>query len=207
VLEKGYKNNPEEYGIILANGIFLIEGGRLDEGIGFLEKAVALVDYEPDAWTQLGIAYSKKGEIQIALNHFEKALSLAKTDPLIHNNLGLLYLSIFRQSNKRRDLTCAVESFKKVIELDPGLVSAYNGLGVAYRLGGQIDEAITWWNKALERNPDYDPPIYNLSLAHFDKGNKIQALKFFEKYLLLKGPFLSPEERRKIMSFIRKCKE
>lgn len=207
VLEKGYINNPKDYGIILANGIFLIGKDRLNEGIEFLEKAVAIIDYDPEAWTHLGIAFSKKGEMPKALRYYKKAVSLDETDPLIHNNLGLLYLSIFRQSKKEEDNARAVESFEKVIELDPGLVSAYNGLGVAYRLVGRIDESIICWEKAIELSPDYDSPIYNLSLAYLEKGDKIRALKFFEKYLLLKGPFLSPEERRRIEAYIRKCKE
>lgn len=207
VLEKGYNNNPGDYGIIFANGIFLIRENRLDEGIEFLEKALAIIDYDPEVWTHLGIAFSKKGEVQKALRCYEKAVSLDETDPLIHNNLGLLYLSIFRQSEKKEGISRAVESFEKAIELDPALISAYNGLGVTHRLMGQIDEAITWWNKALELNPDYDSPIYNLSLAYLEKGDKNRALKCFEKYLLLKGPFLSPEERRKIETYIRKCKE
>lgn len=59
---------------------------------------------------------------------------------------------------------------RKAIDLDPGFVSAYNGLGLAYRLVGKVDEAITWWDKALE-----------LSLAYLEKGDKIQALKYFER--------------------------
>jgi tetratricopeptide (TPR) repeat protein len=100
-----------------------------------------------------------------------------------------------------------LESYRKAIELDPGLASAYNGLAGVFHIIGQTDNAISMWGKALELEPDYDFPIYNLGLAHLDKGNKAQALKYFERYLLLKDRTLSPDERRKIVELIRLCKD
>jgi Flp pilus assembly protein TadD len=99
-----------------------------------------------------------------------------------------------------------LECFKKAIELDPALASAYNGLGVSYRLAGQIDNAITVWEKILELSPDYDLPIYNLGVAYLAKGDKAQALKYFEKYLQLKNKALSPAERREVEEYIKNCK-
>jgi len=55
-------------------------------------------------------------------------------------------------------------------------------------------------------DPNFDFPVYNLGLAYFEKGNKNQALKYFEKYLSLKKNTLSTEELRKIEGFIKRCK-
>ncbi len=207
VIENGYENNPYDYEVISAYGLLLVNEGKLDKGIEFLEKALEIIDYDPEVWMHLGIAYSQKGELQKALESNEKALSLDDTDALIYNNLGLLYYVIFSQTKNIQDHTRALESYRKAIELDPGLSSAYNGLGGVYKVVGQTDNAIAMWEKALELDPDYDFPIYNLGVAYFEKGNKAQALKYFEKYLLLKDRMLSPEERRKIVEFIRMCKD
>jgi arylsulfatase A-like enzyme/Flp pilus assembly protein TadD len=207
VMESGYINNPDDYGIISAYGLLLVNEGRLDKGIEFLQKALGIIDYDPEVWTHLGIAYSQKGEFQKALHSYEKALSLDDTDALIHNNLGLLHFSTLIQTKKVQEGTKALESYRKAIELDPGLASAYNGLAGVFHVIGQTDNAISMWEKALELEPDYDFPIYNLGLAHLDKGNKAQALKYFERYLLLKDRTLSPEERRKIVELIRLCKD
>jgi arylsulfatase A-like enzyme/Flp pilus assembly protein TadD len=207
VMEKGYTNNPDDYGIISAYGLFLVKEGKLGKGIEFLQKAIEIIDYDPDVWTHLGIAYSQKGEVQKALDSYGKALSLDDTDALIYNNLGLLYFTIFSQTKNVRDHAKTLESYRKAIELDPGLASAYNGLAGVFHVIGQIDNAISMWEKALELEPEYDFPIYNLGLAHLDKGNKAQALKYFERYLLLKDRTLSPEERRKIVELIRLCKD
>ena len=206
VMESGYKNNPEDYGIISSYGVLLVKQGKLDQGIEFLQKSLKIIDYYPEDWTYLGIAYGQKGEFEKALDCYEKALSLDNTDAMIYYNKGLFHLSQFMQIKSRPDHAWALECFKKAIELDPGLASAYNGLGVGYRIAGQINSAITVWEKTLELNPDYDLPIYNLGVAYLEKGNKAQALKYFEKYLLLKNKTLSPEERREIEEFIKNCK-
>jgi tetratricopeptide (TPR) repeat protein len=207
VMESGYKNNPEDYGIISAYGLFLVKEGKLDKGIEFLQKALEIIDYDPDVWTHLGIAYSQKGEVQRALDSYGTALSLDDSDALIYNNLGLLHFAIFGQTKNIQNHTRALESYRKAIELDPGLASAYNGLAGVFHAIGQIDNAISLWEKALELEHDYDFPIYNLGVAFFEKGNKAQALKYFERYLLLKDKTLSFEERRIITEYIRKCKD
>ncbi len=207
VMENGYKNNPFDYEVISAYGLLLVNEGKLDKGIEFLQKALEIIDYDPEIWMHLGIAYSQKGEFQKALESNQKALSLDDTDALIYNNLGLIYFTLFSQTKNIEDHTRALEHYRKAIELDPDLSSAYNGLGGVFKVIGQTDNAISMWERALELNPDYDFPIYNLGVAHFEKGNKAQALKYFERYLLLKDGMLSPEERRKIVEFIRMCKD
>jgi tetratricopeptide (TPR) repeat protein len=206
VLENGYRNNAVDYGIISSYGVLLVKQGKLDQGIELLQKSLVLIDYYPEDWTYLGVAYGQKGEFGKALECYEKALSLDNTDAMIYYNKGLFHLSLFMQAKSRPDHARALECFKKAIELDPGLAAAYNGLGVGYRVAGQVDSAITVWEKTLELNPDFDLPIYNLGVAYLEKGNKAQALKHFEKYLVLKDKTLSPEERREVEEFIKNCK-
>jgi tetratricopeptide (TPR) repeat protein len=206
VMENGYKNNPEDYGIISSYGALLVKQGKLDQGIELLHKSLAIIDYNPEDWTYLGVAYGQKGEFKKALDCFESALSLDDTDPQIYYNKGLFHLSLFMQTKSLPDHARALECFKKAIELDPGLASAYNGLGVGYRIVGQVNSAIAVWEKTLELSPDFDLPIYNLGVAYLEKGEKSQALKYFEKYLALKDKSLSPAERREIEEFIKNCR-
>ncbi len=206
VMEEGLENNPGNYSIISGYGFFLVKEGKLDKGIELLNRALALIDFDPDVWINLGIAYWKKGEYQKSLEHYEKALSLDNNDAVIFSNLGTLYLSIFMQTKKREDHNRSIENFREAVELDPVFASAYNGLGGAYKIVGQNDEAIAAWEKSIELRPDFDFPVYNLGVAYLEKGNKARALKYFERYLVLKKNTISPEERRKIEDFIKKCK-
>jgi len=206
IMEEGCNHNHENYAIISAYGILLVEERKWDKGIEVLQKGLALIDFDPEAWNYLGIAYWRKGEDQKALEHYRKALSLDDTNAMVSSNLGALYLSIFMRTRERETHFQSMEYFKKAIELDPDLALAYRGLGVGYRVAGKAREAITIWEKALELSPDDDFLVYNLGKAYLETGSKSQALKYFEKYLLIKKNTISPEERSEIETLIQECK-
>jgi superkiller protein 3 len=205
-METAYKNNPENYGVILNYGNLLVETGNLEEGIAFLQKAVGIIDTDPDAWMHLGLAYTIKREFQKALEYYEKALTLDKTNAWIHDSLGFIHFSIFQKTGNTENNDAALENFRKAIELDPRLASAYNGLGGAYKAEGQLDKAISAWEKSLEIDKDYTFPLYNLGVAYLQKGDKNRAVRYFERYLYLNFRNLSPYEVKEIEELILKCK-
>ena len=207
VLEEGFKNNPENYDIISAYGMLLIEKEDLDKGIEMLQAGLALIDFDPDIFNYLGLGYWKKGDNEKALEYYHKALELDDNLALAHSNLGALHYSVFLRTKKRADLAQSMDSFKKAIECDPKLAIAYKGLGFCYRVAGRADAAISVWEKSLELNPGDTYIILRIGLAHLDMGNKIQALEYFEKYLALYGNSISPEERQQVEDYIRKCKQ
>lgn len=207
LLEKGSEHNPENYDILSAYGMLLVEAGEWEKGIEVLETGLALVDFDPMAWDLLGFAYWRKGDEQKALEYYRQSLAVDDTYAATYSNLGGLYFSKFSYSRKKSDYLQAMEYFKKAIEYDPELTLAYKWLGVGYRLVGRVDAAITVWEKALELDPTDAQIVLDLGKAHLDKNNKAVALKYLEQYLGLRKDTLSPEERREIESLIRKCKQ
>jgi tetratricopeptide (TPR) repeat protein len=207
LLEEGFRNNPENYEIVTAYGMLLVEAGEMEKGIKVLETGLALVDFDPMTWDLLGFAYWQKGDEQKALEHYRQALALDDTFAVTYSKLGDLYFSKFTRRQNRADYNRAMEYFKKAIEHDPNLSFAYRGLGIGYRIAGQLDAAITIWEKAIELNPADDFVLLNLGKAHLEKNNKTVALKYFERYLGLREDTLSPEERREIDALIRMCKQ
>ena len=206
IMETGYRNNAENYRIILNYGVLMIKTGLLSKGIEFLQKAIGIIETDPDAWTYLGIAYTVKSEFQKALEYFDKALTLDSSSALIHDNLGFLHFSIYQKTGKIEDNAAALRNFQMAVDLDPRLASAYNGLGGAYKVVGQLEKAISAWEKSLEIHPDYGFPLYNLGVLYLQKGNKDQALIYFKRYLFLNYRNLATEELREIEGLIVKCK-
>ena len=207
VLEEGVRNKPENYDLVSAYGIFLVEKEEWDKGVEILEKALALVDYDPEVFNSLGFAHWKKGDEEKALKYCQKAIELDGSFAMAHSNLGALHYSVYLQTKKTPDLAKSMDHFKKAIEYDPKLAIAYRGLGMCYRIAGRADAAISVWEKSLELNPDDAFVILRIGIAHLDMGNKSQALERFEKYLALAGNSISAEERRQIEDYIRKCKK
>ncbi|MEE9390052.1 MAG: sulfatase-like hydrolase/transferase, partial [Candidatus Aminicenantaceae bacterium] len=139
ILREGYQNCPTSYKIITTFGIFLTEVRQYDAAINILKEGLTLIDYDPDTWNYLGVAYWKKGDFEDALQAFRKSLALDNNYPIAFNNMGSVYLSKFLKTKERQSLQKAIENFKKAIELDPNYASAYNGLGAAYRNAGNIE--------------------------------------------------------------------
>lgn len=67
VLRRGYQLNPSSYRIITTLGIFLFHFGAPDEAIEILKKGLAIIDFDPEAWNYLGVAYWKKGDLTEAV--------------------------------------------------------------------------------------------------------------------------------------------
>ncbi|MFQ5721880.1 MAG: sulfatase-like hydrolase/transferase, partial [Candidatus Aminicenantales bacterium] len=164
-LREGLQNNPTSYRIITTFGIFLTDVGQYDAAINILKRGLTLIDYDPEIWNYLGVAYWRKKDYQKALEAYQKALSLDSDYPIIFNNLGSLYLSLFLKTREPENYQKSIENFKRALELDPNYASAYNGLGAAYSQGGDVDGAIFCWEKAVELKPDFTFPLYNLGLA------------------------------------------
>ena len=205
VLLEAYRNNPSSYRIITTYGIFLVDAGRFDEAIGILNKGIALIDYDPEVWNYLGVAYWGQGKFDEARKAYDRGLALDTNYPYLINNIGSLHLSLYLKSKDPADLRNAVDDFKKAAALDPRYPSAYNGLGAALKMAGDTDGAIANWKKAVELKPDYDFPLYNLGLAFLAKGDKSQALSYFQAYKKKYYDGLPPQEKKKLDALIQKC--
>jgi arylsulfatase A-like enzyme/Flp pilus assembly protein TadD len=206
VLREGYQNCPGSYKVIITFGMFLTDVGAFDQAIDILKKGLAIIDYDPELWNYLGVAYWKKGDFEEASKALHQALSLDENYPIAINNLGSVYLSAYLKTKEAGALQKAVGNFKKAIELDPRYESAYNGLGTALKISGDLDGAILNWKKAVEIKPDYGFALYNLGLAYLIKGEKASAREYLQKYKSRFYTALPPNEQQKLDELIAQCK-
>lgn len=75
-------------------------------------------------------------------------------------------------------------AFLSVIKADPTVVEAYNGVGVTFWRRGQYDEALAWYKKALDLNPDFGDVYYNIACIYSLKQKKTLALRYLQIALL-----------------------
>jgi arylsulfatase A-like enzyme/Flp pilus assembly protein TadD len=206
-LDEGVRDNPENYALLSSLGMLLVmrrQDGRAEE---VLKKALAVVDFDPDAWTTLGGIEMRKGDPAKALECFDRAVSLDPAFTPAYLNIGAARMArYFGHGRDPEDLALAVKSFRRAVVLDPAMHPAWRGLGAASMASGNTEEAIAAWEKALALDPRDGFSTYNLGLAYLGKGDKPRALRLFETYLELAKATLTDEERSRVMELIAKCR-
>ena len=53
------------------------QNGEVDEALSYFEKLVMLNPNHPRVYTDMGIAYEKKGDIESAVNHYRKSVEMS----------------------------------------------------------------------------------------------------------------------------------
>lgn len=205
ILRDGLLNNKNNVAILSKLGIILTETNRSKEAIKILKRCTEIEDFNPEYWNYLGVAYYKAGDFKHALEAYNNAIELDDDYALAYNNIGNIYLAVYLKSQDRIAYDMSVRNFKKAIELDTNLASAHNGLGGAYKKEGRIDDAIFLWKKSLELKPDFAFSLYNLGMTYLEKGDKAQALEYFEKYKTQYYDSLPAKEQGNIDALIRRC--
>ena len=104
-------------------------------------------------------------------------------------NIGRFYL-------KDGHYEKAVSEYQKAIGMDPQLVSAYNGIGIAYTMLERYEDAVTAQRKALELQPDFAKAHAGLGLTYFRQNVLESALEHYRHAVALDLEFL--EARLKI---------
>jgi len=107
----------------------------------------------------------------------EKNQPAQAADVLGHFNRGVYF---YRQ----REMTQALQSYQKVIELDPAQVEAYNNMGILYQDLGDFNRAREAYQKALEINPQYEKAHHNLGTLFYLNNRYEESIAAFQKALL-----------------------
>ena len=207
VLRQALERNPESIRIISSTGVALIEAGRSDEAVEIFQRALKLIDYDPEVWNFLGVAYWNTGRFREARQCYERTLSLDGNYAIAHNNLGSLYLSEYLASPDPGILIKAEAAFREAVRLDPKYASAHNGLGTALKMRGDVTGAVASWEKALELNPDFGFPLYNLGLIHISRGDPARALGYLLRYKDKYYDSLPVDEKAALDRLIAECRE
>jgi Tfp pilus assembly protein PilF len=100
------------------------------------------------------------------------------SETLTHFNLGV-------QCYNQREFLKAIQSYQKVIELNPTYIEAYNNLGLVYQEIGDLNRAFGAYQKSIEINPQYEKGYNNLGILFYLKGRNEEALESFQKALTI----------------------
>jgi tetratricopeptide (TPR) repeat protein len=108
------------------------------------------------------------------LDEYRQTQMINADHPSAHMNLGILALN-------QGDYAAAETSYKKAVEVEPALTTAYVNLADLYRMLGRDQEGEQLLRDAISQSPDMAAVHYALGLNLVRKGNHDGAMKFLQQ--------------------------
>lgn len=166
-------NNAE---IAVERGRVLLEAGELVEARTAARLAIKLDAESPSAWNLAGRVALAESHWDRAELAFRQAVQRDPTDPMLHNNLGLLYVHM-----KKADL--AIDALETSRELygDDAPAFVLNNLGLAYEQAHRLTEARDAFADALTVLPDYARAQLNLRRVLDAEAQQTEATAHAER--------------------------
>jgi len=151
--------------------------GKVPRAVQLYKKAASLAPGRAATYRNLGVIFGASGRTEKSMDMLQKALELNPSSAETLNYIGVAHFS----AGDRKE---AVSYFKKALENRPGHLGAYRNLTSVYDLENMHDEAISLHNSMLgAAGIDRSEVYYNLALAHFGKGDVVEAENYFKKTL------------------------
>lgn len=121
--------------------------GDYDMAVAFAEYATRIDRDYPRAWSYLGMAYKELGELEAALDAFERAVAIDRLDyPWSHVNIAMLLVDLERYD-------AAVNAALRALEILPDDAWALAMLGRAHLGLGEMAQALDALRQAAALEP------------------------------------------------------
>jgi protein O-mannosyl-transferase len=114
------------------------------------------------AHNNLGQLLEERGRLDEALTHYRAALEANPRDGDVLNNVGNVLFKAGRYDEAIRHYTGLLSAESPRTKIAARM---HNNLGAAYLKTGRYDEAMTEFRGAIEIDPEYIEPYYNLGLV------------------------------------------
>ena len=148
------------------------DNGEYDKAIENLNKQIAIVD-DPDAYNYLAKIYMEKGNNELAIENYKKAVEF-KPDFFEPNfELGKFYYSINDYKTASKYLTTASNS-------QPDNIEALSLTAETYKQTGKADEAIKIFEKILEFEPNSAFTNAKIGEIYFQRLQYKKAIPYLE---------------------------
>ncbi|HOW84647.1 MAG TPA: tetratricopeptide repeat protein [Candidatus Aminicenantes bacterium] len=189
----------------------------LEEGNTFFKEGkydTALLMYEefmgknPGAYQVLlniGDCYREKGEFDKAIETYNKLIEQAAADATMGKNMGAKGLAAIGLCYlKKDDMAQAQDYFKKSIEMAPQDETLPYNVAEIYFSNSQIDDAIKYFEMAIQIKADWPDPYLRVAYAYLNKGDMAKAIENLEKFIQLEPETARTEQAKGMLNAIKK---
>jgi tetratricopeptide (TPR) repeat protein len=121
--------------------------GFWKDGIALAERALKVTERNYVAHDHLGFLFQKRGQLDLAREHYEAALAIAPLLVDVHSNLGALYQQLGERELARRQ-------FEEALRLQPDYLDARLNWGLLCEQEGALEQALGHYERAARAHPE-----------------------------------------------------
>ena len=165
-------------------GISLGRQGQWEDALAQYETAASFDSAYSPTFLHWGIALEELERWEAALEKLNQAVALANDKSRMLFYLGSCYEQASRKLGRDEYFDRAVETFQRLLEIDPNDAYALNYLGYMYAdKGVQLTEAVALVEKAIALVPDNSAFLDSIGWAYFRLGELAQAEHYLQQAL------------------------
>ncbi len=161
------------------------EGKRqsmIKEAVGHLEQAVKIHPNYKNAYLLLGNANNYLKDFERSIQYYQKAIALDPNYEDAQSNLAITYREGGQYfGEKKNDLAKAFQYLNEAYRLNPNDSETVRLLGVANGVAQRHQEAINFFTKFTQLEPENAKGFYNLGSAYFNAGDAALGQQYHQK--------------------------
>jgi tetratricopeptide (TPR) repeat protein len=161
-------------------GVLMVQTKRLERGVEFLHRALALQPNFAETHFNCGIALRELKRFEDALASFDKAIALKAEYVEAYCSRGIVLKELGRFEE-------ALASYERALALNPSYAEAHNNRGTALRCLKRIEEAMASFDKAIALQPNFVEARLNRGNVLRELGRLDDALACHDKAITLKS--------------------
>ena len=120
----------------------------------------------PGALFSLGAVIHAAGRLDEAVSVYERSIEVNPDEQ--RHNLAFAHRQLGQHDQ-------ALRRYKEILERSPTDLPALNGVGLAYHYLTQYEEAVEWYDRAIDHNPDFAEGHYNKGVSLASAGKIVGA--------------------------------
>jgi tetratricopeptide (TPR) repeat protein len=162
------KNHQLDYAV-LNNLLYCFDAlGNTDDTINYLNDFLEENPYCEVAWHQLGKQYLKKELFKEALTAFDFAI-------ISDDSFVGAYLEMGKVLEKLNKINQAIEQYEIVTKIDEPNPFALYRIACCHNKLGNIELAISYYNKTVEEDPIHDSAWMSLATSYYKQKDYLEA--------------------------------
>ncbi len=134
------------------------------------------------AYNMIGVSFFDEGDINSAILNFREAVRVKPDYTQAHSNLGAAYMETGMLEKAEKELFFSLYLSQYIQPVDNiDMASIHTSIGNYYFKKGLYDNAIEYYNNALNLFPENAQVYFNLGRAYNQKGHRDMSGWYFNK--------------------------